>query len=315
MKNVNGTKKYPAIIETHIHGAYGVNFNNAGANEIISLAKILPKHGVSAFLPTLHSDSVDNLKTQIAQIKLAQKNLTVGCAKIIGVHLEGPFINPEKCGIHDKNTILSPNIENYKLIEDDIIKIVTLAPELDLRSELCDYLHKKGVKISAGHTNTVDLNKIDCVTHLFNAMDGISHKKLTTTTAALLNDNTFIEIIADGIHVIDELLRLVFKVKPMNKTILVSDCLPIAYSNLEQIKFCGENIYLKNNQAQNENGTIAGSTMLLNDIIKRIVNAGLLSVDDAIQMCSKNAADFLGYVHNDYIYLDEKLNLMDNTVF
>ena len=125
------------IIEQHFHGAYGVDFNKAGVDEILSLADKICKIGIGGFFPTLVTDSVENIKRQTDIIKAAAQK----CPRILGIHLEGIFINPEKKGIHNPEHFLEPNIENYQKIEDDFIKIVTLAPESD--NGLIDYLKAK----------------------------------------------------------------------------------------------------------------------------------------------------------------------------
>ena len=198
-------------------------------------------------------------------------------AKIFGIHLEGIFLNEKKKGIHNPKYFLKPSIDNFKLIEDDFIKIVTLAPELDNNLELCSYLLSKGIKVQAGHCIGGDLSKCTGVTHMFNAMEGISHRGQSTALSALINDNIYTEIIADGIHVSDDALKLVFKTKPQDKIILISDCLPITKSDLNEMDFADEKVYYDGIKATSKEGTIAGSTMLLPDIIKRIAKAGLFN--------------------------------------
>ena len=175
------------------------------------------------------TDSVENIKRQIDVIKKAANT----SKSILGIHLEGIFINPEKKGIHNPQHFLALTKENYKLIEDDFIKIVTLAPELD--EGLIDYLKLKGVKVQAGHCVGGDLTKVDGVTHLFNAMTGINHRGKCTALSALVDD-VYTEIIADGVHVSDEALKLVFKVK--DKVILISDALPITFSDMKENNIC-----------------------------------------------------------------------------
>lgn len=257
------------ILEQHIHGAFGVDFNTAGVNEILEVAEKLYQHGIVAFFPTLVTDSIENIKRQISIIKKAAEK----CHRILGIHLEGIFINLEKKGIHNPEHFLALTTENYKLIEDDFIKIVTLAPELD--EGLIDYLLSKGVKVQAGHCTSGKLSKINGVTHLFNAMSGINHREESTTLSALINDNIYTEIIADGIHVSDEALKLLFKSKPNDKIILISDALPITHSELKETSFADSKIFYDGNKATSADGTIAGSTMLLDEIIERLENIGL----------------------------------------
>lgn len=250
------------IIEQHFHGAYGVDFNHAGVNDIIALSYKLKQIGIYGFFPTLVTDSVQNIKRQIEIIKKAAQE----CKEILGIHLEGVFINPQKKGIHNPKHFLPLNVQNYKLLEDDFIKIVTLAPELD--DNLIDYLKEKKIKVQAGHCVGGDLDKVDGTTHTFNAMSGISHREQSTALSALINDNIYTEIIADGVHVSDDALKLFFKSKPDNKVILISDSLPITYSNLKETIFADSKIYYDGNKATSYDGTIAGSTKLLPEIIK-----------------------------------------------
>ena len=255
------------ILEQHIHGAFGINFNTCNAEEVVFVAEKLYERGIVAFFPTLVTDSVSNINRQVAVIKEASKS----CHRILGIHLEGIFINPEKKGIHNPEHFMSLTVENYKLIEDDFIKIVTLAPELD--EGLIEYLHSKGVKVQAGHC--IGWGDVDGVTHTYNAMSGINHRKHSTTLYALNNDNVYAEIIADGLHVNDDALKLFLKSKPLDKVLLISDALPIVHSDLKETVFADSKIFYDGSKATSADGTIAGSTMLLDEIVERVENLGL----------------------------------------
>ena len=263
--------KTPLIIEQHIHGAFGVDFNTAKVSEIVEVANKLYQHGIGGFFPTLVTDSVENIKRQIQVIKEASRL----DKRILGIHLEGIFINPDKRGIHNPEHFLKLTVENYKLIEDDFIKIVTLAPELD--NGLIEYLIKKGIKIQAGHCVGSDLSKVSGVTHLFNAMSGINHRNASTALTALVEDNLYTEIIADGIHLSDDILKLVFKSKPQDKIILVSDALPITQSDLRETIFADYKIFYDGQKATSADGTIAGSTLLLDEIIKILAKKNMFN--------------------------------------
>lgn len=269
--------KTKLLIEQHIHGAFGVDLSIANTEEIMYLSKELYKHGIGGYFPTLVTDSIENIKRQITQIKKAAKYNENNAAKILGIHLEGIFINPIKKGIHNPQYFLPVTVENYKKIEDDFIKIITLAPELD--EGLIDYLHKKEIKIQAGHCIGSDLWGVNAVTHLFNAMKGITHRDESTALSALLDDNIYTEIICDGKHLSDDIIKLTFKLKPANKIILISDALPITYSNIKETIFAGEQIFYNGETATSLSGTIAGSTTLLDKIIKRLHNIGLLNLE------------------------------------
>ena len=253
--------KTKLLIEQHFHGCFGIDFNKASVDDILYLSKEILKYGIGGIFPTIVTDSVENTKRAIKNIKEASQKQTSDMAKILGIHLEGIFINPEKKGIHNPKHFLAPTIENYKLIEDDFIKIVTLAPEMceakQLSSQaakesgklkvesgkldnfqfstfnfqldtsnLINYLTSQGIKVQAGHCTGGDLTGCSGVTHLFNAMSGITHRGKSTALSALINDDIYTEIIADGVHVSDDALKLLFKTKPLDKIILISDCLP-----------------------------------------------------------------------------------------
>lgn len=254
------------LIEQHFHGAYGIDFNKATVKDVLDLAQKIREEGVGGIFPTLVTDTTENIKKQIQVIKEASQKQHEG-AKILGVHIEGIFLNSEKKGIHNAELFLKPTIENFKLIADDFIKIITLAPEL-CQDGLIHYLKTKGIKVQAGHCTAGDLTDCDGVTHTFNAMSGISHRGKTTALTALISDNIYTEVIADGIHVSDDALKLLFKSKPKDKIILISDSLPCAHSNLKDFIFAGEKIYFDGEKATSAEGTLAGSSKLLPDIIK-----------------------------------------------
>ena len=261
------------IIEQHFHGAYGVDFNKAGVKDIINLSQKLCNDGIIGFFPTLVTDTFENTKKQISVIKEASKE----CKGILGIHLEGIFLNPLKKGIHNIENFMALTVENYKKIEDEFIKIVTLAPELD--EGLIEYLKNKNIKVQAGHCTGwgYDNKKPDGATHIFNAMSGISHRGISTVLSALLDDTVYTEVIADGVHVSDDALKLLFKTKPKDKIILISDALPITKSNLKKTIFADSEIYYDGIKATSSSGTIAGSTKLIPDIVKILGKKGLFN--------------------------------------
>lgn len=285
--------KTPLLIEQHFHGAFGIDFNKANPDEIVFVAQKLKTIGIGGFFPTLVTDSVDNLKRQIEVIKKASK-ITSG---ILGIHLEGNFINPLKKGIHNENHFLDLTKENFQKIEDDFIKIVTLAPELD--NGLVDYLRTKKVKIQAGHCIGGNLDNIDGVTHMYNAMQGISHRGASTALSALLKDDVYAEIIGDGVHVSDDAIKLLFKSKPKDKIILISDALPITYSDKKESIFADSKIYYDGIVATSQDGTIAGSTKLLPEIIAILASKNLFDEQYIYNIYRYHNLPFIGEIEWD----------------
>lgn len=297
--------KTQLFVEQHFHGCYGVNFNTATVEDVLDLSNRILKEGVGFIFPTLVTDTVENTRRQIEVIKKAASRQTSDMAKICGVHLEGIFLNPDKKGIHNSEWFMTPNRENFAKLEDDFIKIVTLAPELS-DVELIKYLKDKGVKVQAGHCLGTDLSMCDGSTHTFNAMGGVTHKSSSTATSALIKDDLFCEVIADGVHVCDDALKLLFKVKQMNKILLVSDCLPCTHSDLKEFDFAGEKIYFDGVKATSKEGTLAGSTMLLPDIVKVLGRKDLFS-----KQYISNSYDYHGLESVGEIEWDEDFNLIE----
>lgn len=305
--------KSKLLVEQHFHGCYGVDFSTCDAKDILFLAKKLLRHGIGGFFPTLVTDSVDNINRQIEQIKIAKSQQAVHSgemADILGIHLEGIFINPKKKGIHNQDLFLDPTVENYKLLEDDFIKIVTLAPELDENRELARYLTLKGVKVQAGHCVGSDLSKCSGVTHLFNAMEGINHREGSTALSALINDKIYTEIIADGIHLSDDILKLVFKSKPEDKIILVSDSLPLSKSKLVEMDFAGEKIFYNGKKATSVGGTIAGSTAVLDEIVHNLASRDNKNFETYVKMASDNLYEYHNIGIEGGVYWDERFEVV-----
>lgn len=314
------------LIEQHFHGCFGHDFNTATVDDVLYLSKEILKYGIGGIFPTIVTDSIENTKRAISNIKEASSRQTPDMAKILGIHLEGIFLNSEKKGIHNPAHFLKPTVENFKLIEDDFIKIITLAPELryarshveqsgcDLlntdKSCLIDYLNNKGIKVQAGHCTGGDLTGCTGITHLFNAMSGITHRDKSTALSALINDNIYTEIIADGIHVSDEALKLVFKAKPLDKIILISDCLPCTKSDIKEFTFADEKVYYDGVKATSKEGTLAGSTSLLPDIIKRLKKDRVIAREsEAIQLIN-NPYKYHNIDLDGYIEWDEEWNIL-----
>ncbi len=306
------------IIEQHFHGCFGIDFNKATVEDVLYLSKEILKYGIGGIFPTLVTDSVENIKRATAVIKEAASRQTTGMAKILGIHLEGIFINPEKKGIHNPAHFLLPTIENYKLVEDDFIKIVTLAPELvpDANSKkgeesnsLISYLRSKNIKVQAGHCVGGDLTGCTGATHLFNAMSGVAHRGETTALSALVDDEIYTEIIGDGIHVSDKALELVFKAKPIDKVLLISDSLPITCSDLKEMVFADEKVYCDGVKATSKEGTIAGSTTMIPKIIKRLKNVGLVD-DNQISQLIQNTYNYHNIDLKGYIEWDKNCDII-----
>jgi len=318
----------PGFIDQHIHGGYGIDFNTATAEEIIYLTKKLPLRGITSLVATVMTDSEENIKRQIQEISTAMQNQPENSSKILGIHLEGPFLNPEFKGIHPDNYILEPNIKNYEKFENENIKIVSYAPELDKNLEFTRYLSQKNVIPSAGHSKATheelktSINAgLKQVTHLFNAMPQLHHRNPGILGEALVNDEIFVEIIADYQHLHPAIIDLILRTKPKSKIIFISDSLPLNQSVEDYMIFGGQKISRINNKAVNENGTFAGSLSFLDDNLRKNINK--ISFADFLMFSAFNPAKNLGlttkgFIKNgfvaDLIFWDENFHVKQTII-
>ena len=297
------------LIEQHIHGAFGCDFMNCSEKELLEVSDLLAQSGVCAYFPTIMTDAIDKIKERISVIKSAQSHQKTNTAQIAGIHLEGPFINPEKSGIHEKKYILPLKIELYKKLEDEIIKIITISPELDTDGGFIEYLKSKNIKISLGHSIGTNLTGINQVTHLYNAMGAFSHRGNSTVVSALNNNDIYVEIIADSMHVSDEVLDITFRLKSKDKILLISDALPMTHSNKAEGYFAGQKIYNKNGKLVNSDSVIAGSSKLLCDIVKNLADKKILNFNDAVVLASTNLLNYHNLKNNLKVYWNDDFTI------
>ncbi len=304
--DANGCIVTPGLIDQHIHGGYGCDFNTAEVKDILNFLANLPKHGVTSLCATIMTDRPEKIREQINKVKEAKESAPETSAKIVGVNLEGPFINPEYPGIHTKELCIMPSVENYKLIEDDEIKLITLAPELDNGFELTEYLTDKGIIVSAGHTKADEITAgeafkagVKQVTHIFNAMPPLHHRKPGIAGSALVNDEFYVEVIADHNHLHPDLIKLILRSKPHDKVIIISDSLPLNQSEQDSMVFGGHAITKKGEVAVNKDDRFAGSLMFLDSVIRK--NLALAGFSRLLMYCSLNPARNLGLNNRAFI--------------
>ena len=281
------------FIDNHIHGSFGINFNFATYNEIKFVLKELYKRGIRGICPTLVGDKHENILRQLSIFKQIQdeqkQNINNECY-LIGAHLEGTFLSKNKAGIQDKTTFLAPEIGNFKAVVGDfenIVKIVTIAPEDDIN--LIDYLNEKNIITQAGHTVGVDIKNCKGTTHHFNAMNPVHHRNPSIALEALIRDDIYIEVIADLIHLSENILKLIIKSKPLDKILLVSDSLPSSNSE-KDIIFCGKKI---NKNGCDDTGTLAGSNKTLDTIAENLMKKNILAPKDIRQTVFDNQINYL----------------------
>lgn len=292
------------LIDNHTHGAFGVNFNYASYDEVKYVLEEFYKRNIKGVCPTLVGDDDKNIVRQLSifkEIKESQLKYNKKEALLIGAHLEGTFLSPDKPGIQDKSVFKIPSIENFKQTVgefEDIVKIVTIAPEEDIN--LINYLNSRGIKTQAGHTKGEILKNCAGATHIFNAMNPIHHRASSIALESLIRDDIYIEVIADTIHLSIDILKLILKTKPISKIMLVSDCLPCAGFN-KDIIFCGKKV---NANGKDDKGVLAGSAMTLDMIASNLLRLKILNKEDLRQVGFKNQIDYLKLTNEEIAILN-----------
>ncbi|WP_270583609.1 N-acetylglucosamine-6-phosphate deacetylase [Bacillus smithii] len=291
----------PGFIDVHIHGANGADTMDATPEAITTMASALPKEGTTSFLATTITQSPENIEKAIRNVAEYRKKHNIpGKAEVLGIHLEGPFINEKHNGAQPKKYILKPSIDQFQKwqdLADNAIKLVTLAPEIENASELISYLADHDVIASIGHTDASYEEVVKAaeagashVTHLFNAMKGMHHREPGTAGAALLLDQLTAELIADGVHVRPEMIDLAVRMKGEEKIVLITDSMRAKCLKNGRYDLGGQDVIVQDGKAVLEDGTLAGSILKMKDSIKNIIRFTKLSLFQAVRLASTNPA-------------------------
>jgi N-acetylglucosamine-6-phosphate deacetylase len=291
-------------VDLQINGVLGLAFPDLTldhAEKIATIAQFLWEQGIDAFLPTIVTTSIENIQRSLQTILAFQtqnsKLKTQNSATILGVHLEGPFLNPEKRGAHPAEYLLDLTLENVKRILDEnasVVKIITLAPELDRTGEVIPYLRSLGITVSLGHSQATAAQAqqafeqgASLVTHAFNAMPGLHHREPGLLGAAIVDPQVYCGLIADGQHVVPLMADLLLRASHYEQGIfLVSDALsPLGLPDGVYPWDCRQ-IEVKQGTARLPDGTLAGTTLPLLVGVQNLVNWGICSVEQAIALAT-----------------------------
>ncbi len=280
-------------VDLQINGALGLAFTDVDSEHITKVGEIcqfLWHQGVDAFLPTLMTTAVEKIQRSLSIFSECAGVGQQG-AQILGVHLEGPFLNPAKRGAHRAEYLLPLTIENVKRVLGDypgVVKVMTLAPELDATGKVIPYLRELSIKVSLGHSqataaeaNLAFAGGASMVTHAFNAMPSLHHREPGLLGAALVNDRVQCGLIADGRHVCPTMMDLLARTRPQG-IFLVSDALaPLGLPD-GMYPWDKRQIQVENGTARLLDGTLAGTTLPLLAGVQNLVKWGIHKVPEAI---------------------------------
>ncbi|MDA3847656.1 MAG: N-acetylglucosamine-6-phosphate deacetylase [Vallitaleaceae bacterium] len=296
--DAKGSYVLPGFIDVHIHGYKGIDTMDGDPERLEEMAELIGENGVTAFLPTTMTMSMGAIRNALDSIRVVQQKTDVKGAIILGAHLEGPFISE---GFKGAQSAVFIHLPDEALIEQylDIIKVITIAPEVDGAMEMISN-YKDQINFSLGHTGATyeqakEAYEIGATgtTHLFNAMTGIHHRKPGVVGAAL-NGGCYSEVIADNIHLNPGLFKMIARTKGLDKLLLITDCMRAGGLDEGIYTLGGQEVIVKNGQCRLTDGTLAGSVLKLNEGLKNFTLAIEEELAEAIPMVTINQAKYLG---------------------
>ncbi|KPL94004.1 N-acetylglucosamine-6-phosphate deacetylase [Vibrio splendidus] len=299
VRDLNGANLSPGFIDLQLNGCGGVMLNDeitADTMQIMHKANL--KSGCTSFLPTLITSSDEDMR---AVITAAREYHNQYQNQSLGLHLEGPYLNVAKKGIHSVDHIRKSDSEMIELIceNNDLVAKVTLAPELN-DPEHIERLRKAGVVVSIGHTNATYAEArqgfesgITFATHLFNAMTPMVGREPGVVGAIYDTPEVYAGIIADGFHVDYANIRIAHKIKG-EKLVLVTDATAPAGADMEYFIFVGKKVYYRDGKCVDENGTLGGSALTMIEAVQNTVEHAGIALDEALRMATLYPATAIG---------------------
>jgi N-acetylglucosamine-6-phosphate deacetylase len=299
----------PGFIDLHIHGAGGHDLMEGSPEAFTTVGRTLAVHGVTSYFPTTVTSAVPTLVESLARLgafihrteSMPPSDLQ---AQPLGIHMEGPFINPVRKGVHPVQHIIPPSAELFDSFHEasgGTLRLITMAPEVEGAEPVVKHAFSRGVRVGMGHTDATweqaaraaDLG-IRHVIHMFNAMRPFSHRDPGVIAAALLDERISTELIADGVHVLEAPIRLLARMKGPDGILLVSDGLAATGMPDGDYTLGEFEIVVKGPLACNRAGVIAGSVLTLDVAVKNVMRFTGLSLADIVKMVTINQARLMG---------------------
>lgn len=305
-KDYGDLRIVPGFYDVHTHGYDGFDTNDGNEEGLRHWLEEIVKEGVCGICPTTITQSHEILSKAVKNVAKVNREGYKG-AEILGIHFEGPYLDKKYKGAQPEEFCIDADVEEFKEYQKDaegLIKIVTVAPEHDKDHKLVKYCASTNVNASIGHTNATFEEAISAVkdgarsfTHVYNGMTPFTHRANGVVGAAFVSDEAYSEIICDGNHSTIDALKIFFKQKPKDKTIMISDSLVAKGKPIGSIFSSGGQsitIYQDGSCHIVESGIFAGSTLRINEGLKILVEKANVPFDKAIASCTINPMNYLG---------------------
>jgi N-acetylglucosamine-6-phosphate deacetylase len=299
--DAQGHNLLPGFIDLHVHGAMGHEVMDASPTGLGEMSRFYASHGVTSFLATTWTADHPSIIKALELVEEMQGRIDGG-ATLLGVHLEGPYLNPTRCGAQDVNLIRrAAKAEALEILDSGVIRLLALAPEFDENLWLIDECVQRGITVSAAHTtaNYSQMQRatehgITHLTHSFNAMEGLGHRELGTIGAAMSLPQISCELIADNIHVHPAAQKILVDVKTPAGVILVTDAIRAAGMPDGDYRLDDRSVHIENGAVRLPNGTLAGSVLTMERALQNVCSATGRSLAEMWITSSLNAARAIG---------------------
>ena len=302
--DASGMTVVPGFMDTHVHGGSGYDVMDGTVEALRTIAAYHARFGTTSMVATTTTESLDRIIQAVRATRTVIEGGTGG-AEVLGIHLEGPYINPERSGAQNLEHVRSPSLSEFKRILEESanrVRIVTLAPEIKGAVEFIAALKNSGVVLSAGHSNAsyADMfSAIDAgithITHVFNGMREFHHREPGIVGVALTCEELTVSMIADGVHLHPNVIELLFKTKGVDNIILITDAIRAAGMSDGTYELGGLHVKVKSGVCRLASGTLAGSTLTMNMAVKNMIDFLDIPLSDALKMASTNAAKIIGF--------------------
>ena len=322
----------PGFIDTHVHGAMGADTMDATPEALHTMARFYAQHGVTGFLPTTMTaarEEIDAAVENVARYQTSRVSETREVfAAALGVHIEGPYVNPRQCGAQPPQFMRPADPAEYsKWFATGAVKLITLAPEIGEASlKLIEYAINQSCAVAVGHTDaTYDQTQrafalgANQATHTFNAMRPLRQREPGVVGAVLNNKAAFAQLIADNWHVHPATMNVLYQCKGADKIAVITDAMEATGLGDGEFKLGAHRVLVRNGKAKLKDGTLAGSLTTMDVCLRNIIAATGCSLVEASRMCSHTPAQSIGVGHYkglvakgygaDLVILDLQLNV------
>ncbi len=299
---LDGAYVSPGFIDTHIHGFGGYGVEDCTVESILGMSRELARFGVTGFCPTVYTDRQERMEASLAACAGARGKESG--ARILGIHMEGPFISLKRAGAQRPEAVARVDLERmerlWQAANRDIVTM-TVAPELKGMRELALWCMKRGITLQAGHTDADYEQMLEGMqagilhsTHFFNAMSSLHHRNPGAVGTIMIHPEISCEVIADGHHVHPGLVKLLLRDKPVSRVVLVTDALKPAGTKEAAGTANGMPVHDAEGVFRLDDDTIAGSALTMPRGIANLVEWGV-PVEHAVQMAGSNPARIFGF--------------------